>query len=162
MFSTSINEDSDSHFIRLIWTMLMACVTYMYASCQGRPSPWGNDAFPSVSDFPLFQKTFLTPWKISQMLHFLKNFSIFIRQISDDLFLSHQPQISNSPIFAISIRFPPIKKTLLKMSPCFRQIYVFLHTLCVFRFLLLLPWCIYASHNARTGRPCLFFLLRLN
>jgi len=30
---------------------------------------------------------------------------------------------------------------------------VFLHTLRVFRFPPLLPWCIYASHNARTGCP---------
>jgi len=31
---------------------------------------------------------------------------------------------------------------------------VFLHTLCVFRFPLVWLWCISASHNTRTGRPC--------
>jgi len=31
---------------------------------------------------------------------------------------------------------------------------MFLHTLPGFRFPLVYPWCIYASHNARTGRPC--------
>jgi len=29
------------------------------------------------------------------------------------------------------------------------------NTLCVFRFPLVWPWCIYASYNALTGRPCL-------
>ena len=40
------------------------------------------------------------------------------------------------------------------MTPLFsKKSNTFLHTLCVFRFPLLWPWCIYASPNARTGRP---------
>jgi len=34
--------------------------------------------------------------------------------------------------------------------------YVFLHILRVFSIPLVWPWCIYASHNARTGRLCFY------
>jgi len=54
---------------------------------QGRPSPWGNDAFPSVSEFPLFWK------KFSDSGEKFPNVT-FSKQISP-LFLK------NSPVFYI-------------------------------------------------------------
>ena len=63
------------------------------------------------------------------------------------------------PIFAISIHFPFLRKlffpiTIQNLPPVFVKFTCFLHNLCVFRFPLVWPWCIYASHNAHrsTGR----------
>ena len=57
---------------------------------------------------------------------------------------------SFSPYFG---KFPPY----FTFPPWFRKIYVFLHTLRVFRFPLLFPWCIYASRITQctywTPRP---------
>ena len=39
-----------------------------------------------------------------------------------------------------------------QISSWFRKMYVFWHIFCVFRFPLVWPWCIYASHNARARR----------
>jgi len=71
--------------------------------------------FPPVSDFPLFSKNFGFWGKFSKFYLSLKNFLIFIREISDDLFFflffSHRPQISNfTPIFAVSVHFPPFRE----------------------------------------------------
>ena len=131
---------------------------------RGVHPPWGNDAFPSVSDFPLFPKNFLTPWKISKFYIFPKDFPIFIRQNfwwPSFLVIDHKFRFPS--LFSLFQYFSPyyFDKIILcpyfyKFSLCFRQIYVFLHTLYSFRFPLLLPWCIYSSHNARTGRPWLF------
>ena len=85
-------------------------------------------------------------------------------KISADLFcfFSQQSQVSNFPLcFCYFNTVPPLFRqnysfplpTFINFSPVFGKFTCFLHTLCVFRFPLLLPWCIYTSHNARTGRP---------
>src|SRR6218665_3251721 len=69
-------------------------------------------------------------------------------------FFSHRPQISNfPPYFRCFSTFSPVSwklffpPTLTNFPPCFRQIHL------LFTYFT----CIYASPNARTGRPC--FLL---
>ena len=130
--------------------------------CQGRPSLWDHDAFS-----PLFQIFPPISEKFSDFLKFFYNFT-FSRKISwlssakfsDDLFFSHRPQISNfPPIFAVSVHFPLFRENVSfpiyfsKFPPCFRQIHLlFTYFTCISP--LLWPWCIYASPNARTGRPC--------
>ena len=100
----------------------------------------------------------------NDLIIFPKKFSLSSKKlslsakISDDLLLVIDYKFFISPPFSrfqdISpyfrkILFPP---PLLQIFLWFRKIYVFLHTLCVFRFPLVWPWGIYmyASHNART------------
>ena len=97
---------------------------------------------------PLFQISILPPKKISVSWNFFpilpfpkKNFNFYPPKfLMIFLVINHKSQIS--PYFE---NFPPV----LEKFNCF------LNTLCVFRFPfpLLWPWCIYASPNARTGRP---------
>jgi len=125
-------------------------------------SPEAMMHFPSVSDS-------LSPKNCSDTVENFSNFYLFTKKIrfssakiSDDLLFSHRLEILKflifpifplfqyiSPLFRENYYFPPLH---FKISPCFRKSYVFLHTLCVFCFPLVLPWCIYASNNARTGR----------
>ena len=70
--------------------------------------------------------------KIFQNLTFSRKISRFSSaEISDDLFFSHRPQISNfPPIFALSVHFPPVSRELLfppyfgNFPPCFTQIHL--------------------------------------
>jgi len=81
-------------------------------------------------------------------------------ELSDDLFLviDHKfwispyfPCFSTFPLlFPENYYFPPYFD---KLPPVLDKFTCFLHTLRVFRFPLLWPWYIYASPNARTGRP---------
>jgi len=80
---------------------------------QGRPSPWGNDAFPPFQISPF-------PKKFSDSVENFHNFT-FSKKIS---------------------RFPSAK------------IFMFFTYFVFFVSPLLWPWCIYASHNTCTGRPC--------
>src|SRR6218665_435344 len=76
--------------------------------------------FPPVSDFPLFPKHF------SDSVDNFPNFT-FSRKIS---------QFSSAKV-SENYYFPSTFTNfslLLQISLCFREIYVFLHTLCVFRF----------------------------
>ena len=92
-----------------------------YASSRGVHPLWGNDAFSPVSDFPPITEEFLgLRRKFQKFDLFQKKFSIFIRKISDDLFLviHHKfriPTCFNSfpPISDIfpsptSANFPPL------------------------------------------------------
>ena len=95
----------------------------------------------------------------SKFYLFPKNFSISSDNISDDFFI-HRPQNLNlPPYFLYFSTFPPVSRkllfppTLTNVPSVFKKFTCFLHTLCVFRFPPLWPWCIYASPNARTGRP---------
>ena len=128
----------------------------MITALQGRPSPLRSWCIP------LFSKKFLTLRNFFTILPFPKNFLIFIRRNSWWLFFSHRPQISNfPPIFHVSVHFPTcftkiiIPPTFTNFPPVLKNFTCFLHTLCEFRFPLLWSWCIYASPNARTGRPWL-------
>ena len=101
----------------------------------GASIPPGNDAFPPISIF--IRQNFSRPFLV---LH--HKFPIFL------LF----------PCFDVSNRFPPISGNCSLFfskypSSDFVKFTCLLHALHVFRFPLLLPWCIYASHNARTGCP---------
>ena len=131
---------------------------------QGRPSPWGHDAFPLFQISPYFPKIFRLCGKFSKLYLFRKIFSIFIRQNFWLPFFSHPPQISNFPLFSCFSILPCFAKIiisslLLKMSllfsknsPAFYILYMY------FVFPLLWLWCIYASPNARTGRPCVHII----
>jgi len=93
---------------------------------QGPPSPWGNDAFPPCFRFPpCFQEKISDSVKNFPNSTFSPNFSHF-----------HPPKISNDLFLVINC-----------------QIYVFFTYFVFFVSPLLWPWCIYAAHNARTGRP---------
>ncbi len=85
--------------------------------------------FPPVSDFhPYFRKILRLCGKFTKFYLFPKKFPIFIRQNF------WWPALTN---------FPPV----------FGKFISVLHALRVIFFPLLWPWCIYASPNARTGRP---------
>src|SRR6218665_2139850 len=101
---------------------------------------------PPCFRFPLFPENVLTPWKISQMLPFPEIFLDFHPPKFLMTFFSHQPQISNfplfslfqyiSPIFRQNYSFPP---TFNNFLPVFGKFACFFTYFCVFRFPLLLP-----------------------
>jgi len=123
------------------------------------PPLWPWCIFPLFQIFPYFRHIFRLRGKFSKFYLSRNIFRFSSAKISDDLFLSHRPQISNFPLFSLfryispqfreNYYFPPTFKN----APLFSKISPALHTFCVFRFSLLWPWCIYASPNARTGRP---------
>ena len=127
------------------------CIVILHA-LSGASIPWGKDAYSPYFRLPLFPKIFQTPWKIfpvspfpKKMFHFhppkfLMTFLVIDSKFGTPLFSEFQ---YISPYFG-KLLFPP---TFLNFSLWFLKIYVFLHTLCVFA-------SPYASHNARTGRPC--------
>jgi len=100
--------------------------------------PWGNDAFlPHISDSPYFRKNFLTRWKIFPILPFHKKSSS--DKISFDLFLVIHYKFWMSLLFSLFWYIPLFRENyyfpqLLQIPLWFRNIYVFLHTLRVFRF----------------------------
>ena len=108
---------------------------------RGVHPPCGNDAFPPFQISPLFPKI-----------------------LSDSLenlwpFFSHQLQIWNFPTYFHCFNtFSPYFGKIIVTSLWFRKIYVFFTYFVFFVPPLLLPWCIYASHNAHTGRPCILYL----
>jgi len=142
----------------------LVSVTYKLFWLQGRPfplRPWC--IFPPCFRFPPIFDKFSDCGKFPKCHLFPKNCRFSSAKISDDFF-SNRPQISNSPSsFHVLVHFPYFPKIIIspfppyfhKFPPVSEKFTCFLHTLCVFRFPLLWPWCIYASPNARTGRPCL-------
>ena len=129
---------------------------------QGRPSPlrpWC--IFSPISDFPYFLKIFGLWGQFSQFYLFPKNFLIFIRwNFWWPFFKSSTTNFEFPPYFPCFSIFPTLfRKNYYspyfdKFPPVLDKFICFLHTLRVFRVPLLWPWCIYASPNARTGRPC--------
>ena len=104
--------------------------------------------FPPVSHFSLFPKNFQTSWEMFPILPFPKKFiSLFIRQFP----LSSAKQYICPSCFGTTFIIPPY---FFKFPPDFVQFTCFFTYFACFRFPLIRPWCIYASHNARTGRPC--------
>ena len=93
----------------LVSVSLVYGATY---SVRGVHPPWDHDAFPLFQISPLFSKNFKILWKISNILPFPEQISIFIRQnfwwpffFS---FFSHRPQIFNfPPILPLLVHFPP-------------------------------------------------------
>src|SRR6218665_1523097 len=80
--------------------------------CPGASTPRGNDAFPSVSDSPIYP---ISP--------FPKKFRFSSAKISDGLFLVNHHKFRISPYFPVSIHFPYFGKfffplgLLLQISP---------------------------------------------
>ena len=113
--------------------------------------------FPLFLIPPISEKNFTLRGKFSQF--YLFQFQFSSAKISHDLF-SHRLQIRIFPPFSLFQYIPHLFwknyyfPLLCKCDPDFVKVTWFLHSLCVFVSLLLLPWCIYASHNARTGLPC--------
>jgi len=137
-------------------------------SYRGVHPLWGNDAFPPCFRFPhYFWKKFRTPRIISPIWPFPKMFpdfhppkflTTFLKFI---LVIHHTFRIS--PLFSSFNSFPPTCISGNFSSPLLLQIslpdfgkftcFYIAYFTCI-SFLLILPWCIYASHNARTGRLC--------
>ena len=112
------------------------CLTVTFIVSGGALRPWcisPRFRFPPISE------------KCSDFLKILYNFT-FSRKIS---WLS-STKISDD-LFSRKLFFPP---TFTNFPFCFRQIHPAFYILYVYC-PLLWPWCIYASPNARTGRPCL-------
>jgi len=103
-------------------------------SNQGRPFPWGKDAFSLCFRIPPIFDKFL------KFYLFLKKFSIFIRQNCWWPFFSHRPKISNFPPFSLFGYIPSVSRQFLfppyfdKFPSVFEKFTCFLHTLCIFRF----------------------------
>jgi len=110
--------------------------------------------FPSVLDYPLFSNNFQTARKIFPILPFPQKNSIFIRQNFWLPFLVIDYKFWISPLFSLfqyisssisrNFLFPP---TFPNFPHDFVKFTCFLHIFCVFRFPLVWPWCIYASHQ---------------
>src|SRR6218665_4133432 len=96
---------------------------------------------PLFQIFPYFQKMLDSEENFHNFTFSRQISSFSSAEISDDLFFSHQPHISNfHPIFPVSIHFPPVSRKLL-FPPTFTifpsvldKFTYFLHTLLVFRF----------------------------
>ena len=163
----------------LLFSILVTCTNHVsllflilsmnVISCPRSPHsrgvhpPWGNDAFtPSFGFSPISEKIFRLDGKFSRFHLFPQKFRFSSTKISDDLF-SHRLQIWNFaiPYFRFFSTFPPcfvkilISHYFCKFPLWFRKMYVFCILYLFFVSPLLWPWCIYASHNAGTGRPCL-------
>ena len=140
---------------------------FLHTTQQGRPSPCGNDASPCFRFPPISEKFCRLCGKSPQSDLFPKDFRFSSVKVSDDRFLVIRHKFPISPLFSYFpvLEFPPyfgkffFSPYFCKISLRFRKIDVIFHTLRVFRFPLLLPWCIYALHNAPTGRPCFTTLL---
>ena len=119
---------------------------------------WDHDAFPLVSDFPLyFRKMFRLYRKLSQFYLFPEKCLDFYPPKFLMTFFSHRPQISNfPPIFPLSVHFPPLFPKnyyfplLFKISPYFPLIHL------LFTCFLCISFPPYFDHdaspNTRTGR----------
>ena len=129
--------------------------------------PWC--IFSPVSDFPpYFRKIFRLSGKCQKFLPFPEKISHFHPpKFLTTFFLVINHKFRISPCFACFTAFPPlIRENLLfppyfsKFPPCFPKIQqLFTYFTCIFS-PLLWPWCIYASPNARTGRPCLWRIVK--
>src|SRR6218665_2898910 len=62
-FSVSIYAFFKGYLFNVFCHLILLYMQYLR-----RPSPKGNDAFPPVSDFPLFSKIFQSPCKIFKIL----------------------------------------------------------------------------------------------
>ena len=94
------------HFRRISKRLVVFVGFYFFK--QGRPSSEAMMHFPSVSDFPLFPKNFLTPWTNFPHLTFSRNYFRF----------------SSAKLSAISIPFPLFRENysfplLLEIPPVF-------------------------------------------
>ena len=114
---------------------------------------------PPVSDFPPIFDKFSDSVENVQNFTFSRQISRFSSaKISDDLFLVID-QNFEFPLFFLFQHISPcfakiiISPTFKNFPPVLEKFTCFLHTLCVSFSPLLWPWCIYASPNARTGRP---------
>src|SRR6218665_1133784 len=94
--------------------------------------------FPPVSDSPPVSEKFLDFQKNVKNVTFSRKISrLSSAKISDDLFFSHRPQISNSPLFSLfQYITPPVSRKLffhsllLQISlPVLGKFTCFLHTL---------------------------------
>jgi len=119
--------------------------------------------FPPVSDFPLFPKN------VSDTMENFPNFAFSIK-----IFRFSSAKNFWWPFLVIHYKFRicPLFLLFQYISPYFQKIIIsfyfckfrhppdfikftcFFCILFVFRFSLVWPWYIYASHNARTGHPC--------
>src|SRR6218665_3957292 len=87
--------------------------------------------FPPASDCPPRSEKFLDfKKKVKNVTFSGKIFRLSSAKISDDLFFSHRPQISNSPLFSLFQYISPLFREnfsfplLFQISPCFRQIHL--------------------------------------
>jgi len=112
---------------------------------QGRPPPWDNDAFPLFHIFPTISQFDLFPKKCLNFIlqNFWQPFLVINHKFPHFLF----PCFNSFPPFRKIFLFPPT----FQITRWFRKIYaLFTYFACIL-VSLFFPWCIYASHNARTG-----------
>ena len=92
--------------------------------------------------------------------YFRKIFQFSSAKISDDLFWSLTTNVEFPLYFCCFSTFPPYFQKIIishyfcKFAPVFIKFMCFYILFLFFVSPLVWPWCIYASHNARTGRPC--------
>ena len=137
-------------------------VFWKYTSAGASIPLWDHDAVSALFQIsPLFPKKFQTLSKIFKILPSPKKFLDFHPpKFLMTFFLVIVPKFRISPYFPCFSTFPSCFAKIIippyfdKFPPvldkftCFYILYVY------FVSPLLSPWCIYASHNARTGRPC--------
>ena len=148
-----------SCIVGILWTVAQGDVKTVTA--QGRPShlrPW---CISPLFQIPPIFETFSDSVENFQNVIFSRKISPFSSaKISDDLFLVINRKFRIPPIFPVSVHFPPVSRkfifppTLKNVPPVFEKFTCSYILYVHFVSLLLWPWCIYASPNARTGRPC--------
>jgi len=119
--------------------------------------------FPPVSDSPYFRRNFQTSKNFPNFTFSEINF-----RFSSANFFCHRLQICNFPYFRCFSTFPPISEKFVfpyfcKFPPDFINLRAFTYFTC-FSFLptlTMMHLCMYASHNARTGRPCIKILPKI-
>src|SRR6218665_1028711 len=126
------------HFRRISKRLVVFVGFYFFK--QGRPSSEAMMHFPSVSDFPLFSKNFLTPWTNFPHLTFSRNYFRF----------------SSAKLSAISIPFPLFREnysfpSTFRSSPCFRQFHMILTYFMCFSFPLCFHHDAFMHHTMHVG-----------
>ena len=144
------------HFIvRLVTLTYSSCegCRLMRSNLQGRPSLWGNDAFPPVSDFPPYSKNISNSVdKFPQFDLFQQIFSIFILQNFWRPFLSHGPYILDFPYFACFTTFPPWFAKIYYFPPTFQNFPLFSKNSTAF-YILYVYFPPYFHHDAFMHHP---------
>ena len=165
LFVSSGLELKSPHHIQNSLARVVLCVPLWTCSSvkrhkQRRPSPWDHDAFLPCFRLPPIYEKFSDSDENFNNLTFSRKISWFSSaEISDDLFLSSTTNF-DFPHFPCFSTFPPLSRQLLfspllwQISPLFDTHHLFYILYVYFVSPLLWPWWIYASPNARTGRPC--------
>jgi len=133
---------------------------------MGRPFPNGYDAFPLCFTFPPISEN------LSDSVNIFHNFTFFLQKISVSIRTNFW-----WPFLVVHTKFLHISQKFTHFLHCFRKnlispllftisfLFSFDYVSCLlyafFSSSLFWPWCVCASYNTRTGRPCLCICLSL-